>query len=439
MDRSLAASTVPQLDQEAVGAVAGALDDVAAKGWPRRIPFPHVYVTSTLHRDSFHIVGDGFSLVVHDDGVVDSAVAAAEIINHYSRQSASYVVYSYIFDQLVANRRPDLATSMAAFLFPIDGQKHPLFAGPDTRALQDFMLKDSQLYLRPPSRAFRTIGVNSVDQFHTVAQRVFIFHELGHHIAAAAANEPVLLGRFNVNDVSEGDPEVTADTVAAALTLSALGRMWGFSAAGSMTWIFAQVFVLLKILHAFASIRDRLQALVEERQNDDVGASGLATRSAALEKLANDSETLIKLFRWAGSRARAVPETLAHFREYADIVAASMEHSADTILDVIRRNMTQFARAHRDARLTFERDLAACSQYDLVVLGRKALGSDVSRTVSVHSNQAPKVLGPPPRPLSLDNVLWRQPSPLRKSHGMRAERRPSGVLLDVSDWCIEPV
>jgi hypothetical protein len=440
-NRKLELATVPCLDPDAAAAAnAAALEDLVTKKWPAEVRFPHVFVGSTLHRDSWIHRTDTFSLLIHDEGGLDLAVAAAGLVGHHTRQSASYVTYLFIFEQFVANGRPDLALLLAQHLFLRDGGRHEAVTGSDCHEFREFIWKEAQFDVRPPSRGFKLVGGgHGAQEFQSVGQLVFLCHELGHLIAGEGGAQTITAS-LGMSDVDE---EVAADVVGLALTASALTRSWGFNDVGAMTSIFSKALVLLRIHHAFTAIRRQVRALFGATTDSggDRPESGSATRPDIVRELLSDPKRIGRIFKWAGSRAGVVAATLAHHNEYADIVVSSMERSARAFLFLVRQKLELVMRDRPNEWLEQRRELATLTSHQLIVAGREPLGNDIFRVLGAYSNQAPKMLPPRwrvgwERP---QKITWHQPLPLFQSHGILFRQFPSGVLMDVSQWKIEPL
>jgi hypothetical protein len=141
------------------------------------------------------------------------------------------------------------------------------------------------------------------------------------------------------------------------LALSALFRDIDFRQNGSMTRIAAQSILLLRINAAFARVREMVEAFINQLPNVDRSPSSwLPTstkrRDGATDAL-RDTAILKNIFRWAGSRAKVVEETVHHFYEYSDLLVSSISESAAVMMVHLQYQV----RGLRDERPAFCEEL----------------------------------------------------------------------------------
>jgi hypothetical protein len=417
----------------AAASVESSLSAIRASFWPPDVPFPHVFVASTIERDSW--MKREQHLLFHDEGVIDIAVSTAEAINSSSRQSASFATFLFIAEQLVFQGRADLAALLGSQLFPPDGPSSQIFSAPDTSAWTQFVTKESHFGLHPPAKGFAGVLAFGDSQFQSVARHIFLAHELGHYLADFQQSKKILVSLKTPSDVLQED-EASADLIGAVLTVAALSRAADFQRPGAMTWLVAKTNLLLQIHHAFVEVRRIVREVAEDAGMADHPFNAAPERrnraNFVARELANP-DTVRNLFGLGGSRARVIAETLDHYREYAGIVVNSILESAAVMAKTILRawKIVKPPSASANWRISdHEPDPQA-----VLLRGRQALGNDIFRVLSVFSNQA------------LGNRHWPHRSAdclsldLRgqRSVGMKKRLLTKGIFLDVSDWRLEPV
>ncbi|RSL18450.1 hypothetical protein EDE15_4023 [Edaphobacter aggregans] len=414
-----------QILEAAVASVESTLSAIRSGIWPRDVPFPHIFVVSTIYRDSWAEPKE--LLVFHDEGAQDIAVSTAEAINFPSRQSASFPTFLFMAEQLVAQDRADIAILLLRRLFPLNGPSHPIFSNPDTTPWRQFIGEECQFELHPPAKGFAGVLLHSNRevQFQSVGRIIILAHELGHYLASLPEAEKILVKLKVPSDVLQ-DHEASADLIGVVLAVGALSRSVDFRQPGAMTWLVAKANLLLQIHHAFVEVRRMTMKVIGLKPSPELG-----NRAKLVSRELADPDTVRSVFRLGGSRAKVIEETLAHHQKYVSIVVSSILQSASVMVESIveARTIVNPPGASANRRNS---DDEPDHQAVLQVV-RNALGDDIFRVLSVHSNQAPGNWSEPHRLADGQNLdLWGQ-----RSVGMKALQLTNGILLDVSDWRLE--
>lgn len=415
----------------AAASVESTICEIRAGLWPRDVPFPHLFIASTIDRESW--INRKRSILFHDEGVQDIVVTTAQAINFPTRHSASFPTFLFIMEQLVVRGRLALAALLGCQAFPVNATSHPIFSAPEVAPWRQFIADESEFDVHLPAKGFVGVGSKSMgDEFPSVGRLIFLAHELGHYLAGFPESKSILASLKTSPNVLRND-EASADLIGAVLTIAALSRPFGSRRPGGMTWLVATTNLLLQIHHAFVEVRRVVKKIADNPEAPHYAFESLAEvgdRAKLVARELGNPDTVQSLFRIGGSRAKVIRETLAHYQKYAAILVDSILRSAAIMIDVALRAWT-FKMPPGVSWPPSDDDLEF---HSVLFLARKALGNDIFRAFGFSSNQAPPLHGPwrrPPTNVPLHLIGWR-------SVGMKKVPLTNGIFLNTSNWRLEP-
>lgn len=444
-------STIPCGDFiESFHSIEDLLGALCSKGWFSTSSVPHIFVVSSIHRSSQIL--KNHPVIIHDEGLVDLVVSAAEIIRHASnRPSASFVTYIFFTESLIANGAPEWAMAFARSLFPDSTLSHPMFSNPDPSVFQKFVSEDWATKKLFPTVLDATVR----HQFNDVAEAVLFGHELGHYFQEHNQHTEIL-EKYGIGDEAleqlgillddQEKKEAIADIIGFGLAVRSLYGTWDYKRPGSMSWIAGLSILMLRINSVFGRQGYLLRRFLDGVDRDQVlQAVGHSYRAA---DVLTNPEILRRVFRWTGSKAKVMMPVISHFDRYATIVTSSIERSAATffgnlydIHDYCAANTAAWDRfTNRFTGGNGIADIERTKGY--LNFCRCLLGDDIFRTLSVHSHHFPRApysshISAHPSPYNRE-IKWHLGLPLKRSLGLRYERRIGGILIDVSNWKLEP-
>ncbi len=391
----LSPSTLPAVSSFVVRSLTGTLRNLYFTRWPRAVEFPFILATSTIRRDSSYITKPMPGLVIHDDGLVDIVVAAAESILSIFKPVTAFTAYCFLTEQLVFRGRPELALFVCDMIY---GKNiHSLFSEDSPLSKQyiseirDFMKRDhdKQKQMRFFKGVCEAAFPPPESGFQEAASAYFLFHELGHYLYGLGVAHDWAM-ELGISLPAETTEEVCADLTSISCAVFSTRNDIFCTSPGHMTWVLGQVLAVAGIHRAFEEIRRAVRDVAQNWHDSTfrVRFPAADARFDATLGLATNRDFVAPLFRRCGSRAKINVDILIHFMQYSALIRHQLTTVSEFILTRTRElySREEFKSVSAE-NLHFFDGYEASNAQDVISACNAAMGDDVILTLSPHSNQ----------------------------------------------------